>query len=332
MRLVTYALDDSNAIKMKIGAFVDNDATIVSLTDTDPAEAAFSSMLGLIESGEAGLAKARQIVADSRMSSRPVKIESKSVKLMAPVPKPESIRDWACFPEHYINAKTTTHRRLAAKQPDPEAALEQFRREGKLSLPADYYELPRFHACNRHNVVGHEAEVVWPPFSEEMDFELEFGFFIGKKGRDIREAEARDYIFGFTIFNDFTARDFQRREARIGGKCKEFDGGNVLGPCLVTRDDVPDPYNLRLIARVNGEVVTDSNSNTIGRSFEQLIAHMSESTTLYPGEFFGSGTVGGGCGLEFDRYLRDGDVVELEVESIGVLRNRIVRRSIERAS
>ena len=148
MRLVTYALDDSNAIKMKIGAFVDNDATIVSLTDTDPAEAAFSSMLGLIESGEAGLAKARQIVADSRMSSRPVKIESKSVKLMAPVPKPESIRDWACFPEHYINANPGVELACVVVRSDQEPivvdlAIEQIERPEAVSGVDPGHRLPK---------------------------------------------------------------------------------------------------------------------------------------------------------------------------------------------
>ena len=109
------------------------------------------------------------------------------------------------------------------------------------------------------------------------------------------------------------------------GKGKDFDTGNVLGPCLVTADEMPDPYRLDMEVRVNGERWGGGNSGEMRWRFEDCIAHASRSETLYPGEFFGSGTVGSGCGLEQLRFLKPGDVVELEVEGIGVLRNRVVR-------
>ena len=107
-------------------------------------------------------------------------------------------------------------------------------------------------------------------------------------------------------------------------KGKDFDTGNAIGPCIVTADAI-DPYNLTMVVRVNGEERGRGNSGTIHWEFEDMIAHISQSETLHSGEFIGSGTVGGGCGLEIERYLEPGDVVELEVDGIGILRNRVVR-------
>jgi 2-keto-4-pentenoate hydratase/2-oxohepta-3-ene-1,7-dioic acid hydratase in catechol pathway len=114
-------------------------------------------------------------------------------------------------------------------------------------------------------------------------------------------------------------------EGRLGpAKGKDFDTANVMGPCLVTSDEIPDPYNLTMIARVNGEEWGRGNSGSMYWKFEDLISYISRSETLYPGEFLGSGTVGNGCGLEHLRFIKPGDVIELEVERIGVLRNRVV--------
>jgi 2-keto-4-pentenoate hydratase/2-oxohepta-3-ene-1,7-dioic acid hydratase in catechol pathway len=115
------------------------------------------------------------------------------------------------------------------------------------------------------------------------------------------------------------------REGPIGmgpGKAKDFDGGNAIGPYLVTRDEL-DVGNLRMVARVNGEVWTDATSGGRQFAFEDLVAYVSQSETIHPGEVWGSGTVTGGSGLELDRWLRPGDVIELEIEGIGVLRNRV---------
>jgi 2-keto-4-pentenoate hydratase/2-oxohepta-3-ene-1,7-dioic acid hydratase in catechol pathway len=148
----------------------------------------------------------------------------------------------------------------------------------------------------------------------------------------VPKEKAREHIFGYTIFNDISARDAQAVE--MGGmlgpaKGKDFDTGNVMGPCLVTVDELPDPYNLSMVARVNGEEWGRGNSRDMYWKFEDVIAHISRSETLYPGEFFGSGTVGNGCGLEQMRYLKPGDVVELEVEGIGLLRTRITQPTIQ---
>jgi 2-keto-4-pentenoate hydratase/2-oxohepta-3-ene-1,7-dioic acid hydratase in catechol pathway len=162
-----------------------------------------------------------------------------------------------------------------------------------------------------------------------MDFELELACIIGKKGKDISHANAEDHIFGYTIYNDFSARDTQMQESAgpLGpAKSKDFDDSIVLGPVIVTADELEDPYHLRMQARINGETWCDNNSSTIHWKFSDMIAHISKSETLHPGEVIGSGTVGLGCGLEHLRFLNDGDVVELEIEHIGVISNKVVRR------
>lgn len=149
-------------------------------------------------------------------------------------------------------------------------------------------------------VIAHEDEVPWPSYTEQMDYELELACIIGRPGSDIPAGEADRYIFGYTIMNDFSARDIQQKEMSVGlGPAKGKDFATALGPWIVTADAIGDVYNL------------------------SMIAHASNCETLVPGDLIGSGTVGWGCGEELGRYLQPGDVVELEVENIGVLRNTI---------
>ena len=162
-----------------------------------------------------------------------------------------------------------------------------------------------------------------------MDYELEWAIVTQGAGADISREQARAHIFGYTIFNDVSARDIQAQDIRsqsgMGGRSKDFDTGNVLGPCLVTADEITDPYNLTMVARVNEEEWSRGNTSQMDHCFEDVLAYVSRSQTVYPGEVFGSGTVPTGCGLEHNRFLEDGDVVELDVEGIGVLRNRITK-------
>lgn len=250
------------------------------------------------------------------------------VTLLSPIPAPPQMRDFLCFEEHLVEAFKKAREVRAASTPDPAAAIREMDAQGVLTIPQVWYQRPIFYHPNRLNVVGHEAEVRWPHYSNRLDFELEFGCFIGKPGRDIAREKAREHIFGYTIFNDVSARDEQVIDmpGQLGpGKGKDFDTGNVLGPCLVTADELPDPYSLDMEVRVNGERWGGGNSGSMKWKFEDCIAHASRSETLFSGEFFGSGTVGTGCGLESMRFLKPGDVVELEVKGIGVLRNRMVK-------
>lgn len=140
--------------------------------------------------------------------------------------------------------------------------------------------------------------------------------------------KASEYIFGYLIFNDFSARDaqFQEMASKLGpAKGKDFDTGNAMGPWLVTKDEISDPYQLTMIARVNGEEWGRGYSGDMYHQFEDIIAHVSKCETIYPGEFMGSGTVGDGCGLEQGRFLSPNDTIELEIEGLGLLRNRLVK-------
>ena len=161
-----------------------------------------------------------------------------------------------------------------------------------------------------------------------MDYELEFACVIGRVGTDISHEDALEHVFGYTVFNDASARDAQGKEmaGMLGpAKGKDFDTGNVLGPWIVSADELGDPHSLTMTARVNGEEWSRGTSADMRHRFDDIIAFISRSETLHPGEVIGSGTVGTGCGLELGRFLKSGDVVELEIERIGVLRNRFVK-------
>lgn len=229
------------------------------------------------------------------------------VRLLAPVTRPRVIRDFLTFEGHMLTAGKAL---------------------GRPQIPAVWYEVPAYYKGDPDTVSGPDDVIDWPKYCEKFDLELELAMVVGRRGKNIAKADAKRYIFGYTIWNDWSARDQQMREAPLGmgpSKGKDFDTGNSIGPYLVTADEL-DVSNLRMTAKVNGEIWTDSTSGGRQFSFEDLIAHVSQSETIYPGELWGSGTTTGGSGLELDRWLKPGDVVELEVEGIGILRNRIERR------
>ena len=322
MRLITFKLGEGAD---RLGALVEDDAAVVDLHAARQ-EPAFASMKRLVEAGDEALNAARAVAADPPSSAV---VETALVALRTPLPEPPQIRDCLCFEEHLVQAYRALRESRAALEPDPEAALAEFERNGLFRVPEVWYRQPIYYKANRFAVVGTGEDVSWPAYADAMDYELEFGFFVGKGGRDIPKEKARRHIFGYAVFNDVSARDVQAVEMTGGlgpGKGKDFDTGNVIGPCIVTADEL-DPYDCVMTARINGEEWSRGHSGSIHWTFEDLIAHVSRSETLRPGEFFGSGTVGGGCGLELGRYLADGDLMEIEVEGIGTLRNRIVREN-----
>ncbi len=324
MRLVTFVASGNE----RIGALIDGDRRIVDFAaaraDAGPA---FASMQALIEGGPAALDRARDIVADARRTGRGA-IDSASVRLLSPLPTPPQMRDFLCFERHLIQAFTRVRQMQAATAPDPEKALRELEKQGAFKPPKIWYERPSFYKPSRFAVCGTGQEVTWPDYSKTIDYELEFACVIGTPGRDIPKDKARAHIFGYTIFNDLSARDEQSLEmlSNLGpGKGKDFDNSNPVGPCIVTADEIPDPYALEMIVRVNGEERGRGNTREMHWKYEDCIAFVSRGETVRPGEMFCSGTVGNGSGLETGRYVEPGEVVELEVEKIGVLRNRIVR-------
>lgn len=332
MRLVTF--EDSQGAR--VGVLTEHDTTIIDLNaahaalDGGSPPEIFSSMLALIDGGPTALEQARSAV-DGCLSKglAEAQLEAASVKLYAPLPNPRRLRDCGCFLQHFRNARAVRYRRLAEREDNPEAAFERFRAEGHLDLPAAWEEAPLYLNSNNLNVIGPDGDVTWPNEARRMDYELEWAIVTQGASANISREQASAHIFGYTIFNDVSARDIQAQDMRsqsgLGGRSKDFDTGNVLGPCLVTADEIANPYDLTMVARVNGEEWSRGNTGQMDHRFEDVLAHASRNQTVHAGEVFGSGTVPTGCGLEHNRFLEDGDVIELEVEGIGVLRNRIAK-------
>jgi 2-keto-4-pentenoate hydratase/2-oxohepta-3-ene-1,7-dioic acid hydratase in catechol pathway len=301
MKLVTFRLAAAGEGRAPVpGALVEGGRKVAALPG-------FSSVLEIVEGGQNALDRAYEALKHATTL-----LAVEKVTLLAPIPHPPQMRDFLCFEKHLQQAF---------------AAAAKLRGTAP-RIPEVWYERPIFYHPSRFSVCGHGAEVPWPSYTERLDFELEFGCYIGRPGKDIPKERAREHIFGYTIFNDFSARDEQTKEmaGQLGpGKGKDFDNANAMGPCLVTADELRDPYRLEMVVRVNGEEWGRGNSRDMHWKFEDCIAHASRSETLHSGEFFGSGTVGNGCGLESLRFLKPNDVVELEVEGIGILRNRVVK-------
>lgn len=235
-----------------------------------------------------------------------------------PLPEIRSFRDFYAFEAHVKNAR---------------------RRRG-LEMPPEWYEAPVFYFSNVAGIVGPDVAIRKPPETSELDYELEIAAVVGREGRDIPVSEADDYIAGFTILNDWSARDIQRREMKVGlGPSKGKDFATSIGPYLVTPDELEDRvlpdqsrgkrYDLVMRAGVNGREYSRGNARDMHWTFAELIAHAARNTILRQGDLIGSGTVGTGCITEFPEgsypWLQPGDVVRLEIEGIGVLENRIAR-------
>jgi fumarylacetoacetate (FAA) hydrolase len=215
------------------------------------------------------------------------------VDLRPPVLRPPSVRDFMAFEEHVANA-----RRLRGAE-----------------VPKEWYEIPVFYFSNPHAIYGDGDVVPYPEGTSELDFELECAAIIGAEGT----------IGGFTVMNDWSARDLQRAEMRVGlGPAKGKDFATSIGPILVTPDEF-DGSDGEMVARVNGEERSRGTLSAMYHSWSALLAQAGRNTILAPGDVIGSGTVGTGCILEHGdgRWLQHGDLVELEIEGIGVLRNTV---------
>ena len=247
------------------------------------------------------------------------------MQLLAPLPRPEQVRCFSAFEEHGVRSAGVMLREIAKRSPDPAKALADLEAKGPFRMPKIFFERPLYYKGNRFSVVGPGAVIEWPKYSQTVDFELELACIIGRQGKDIPEAEAGGYIFGYMVCNDLSARDEQSIEmqAPLGpAKGKDFDGGLALGPCIVTADDF-DRSAAEMIVRVNGEEWSRGRARAMYHSFERMIEYVSRSESLYPGEVFLSGCVGGGSGVELGRRAQRGDTIEFEITGIGRLGNRI---------
>lgn len=321
MKLATYRKNGAD----RLGALTRDGNHLVDLSAAAAGRdgGALASMLALIEGGERALDLARETATAAERDDAHIHSLAE-VTLRAPIPVPPQVRDFSVFPIHVVQAPAGMQKLAARLQgkpvPDAKPAGE---------VPEVYRQQPIYYITNRFSVIGPEETVRWPRYSQYMDFELELAAVIGRGGKDIGVDEAGAHIFGYTIFNDLSARDTQLVEMQgmLGpAKGKSFDMGNAMGPWIVTRDEIPDVASMKATARINGRTYVEDDCSAMLHSFEEMIAFVSRDETLHPGEIFGSGTVGNGCGLEHFQFLEDGDVVELEFEGIGTLRNRVVRQ------
>ncbi|MFC5678792.1 fumarylacetoacetate hydrolase family protein [Aeromicrobium endophyticum] len=242
-----------------------------------------------------------------------------SVRLLPPL-TPPSMRDFAAFEEHVLGALRSVTSRV--------------------EVPPEWYEAPAFYFTNPHALVGAHDDVPIPPGCEVFDFELEVAAIIGGRGASVSPEAAVDLVFGYTILNDWSARDVQAREMVVGlGPTKAKDSATTLGPWLVTRDEVDDRLDedgfltLECTVSVNGEMVGSDLLSNMAWTFPELVSHASRGTVVVAGDVLGSGTCGnGGClselwglrGERSPRPLAPDDVVEMTVEKLGTIRNRVV--------
>jgi 2-keto-4-pentenoate hydratase/2-oxohepta-3-ene-1,7-dioic acid hydratase in catechol pathway len=333
MQLISFATHEQSGIKQHLGALIDGDAETGVIIDIN---AAAKSLLSHEGTPLAGIERlAAELAPDNSLKfiqngSRTLEFAYKSVEYvlatgavedpfgaqtryscdrvstLPAISNPPLLRDFMAFEEHLLNVFPKLNR----------------------PIPEEWYRRPVFYKGNAHSIGSNNDEISLPDYAEVMDFEFEFAIILGKDGINISEENARKHIFGYTIYNDFSARAIQSQEMSVGlgpAKGKDFTRGHVLGPTIVTADEIVDPYDLKMTAAVNGEIWTNSSSANMHWKFEQMIAYASWNEEIQAGEVFGSGTVGNGSGAEQDKFLVPGDRIELSVSKLGKLVN-IVRR------
>lgn len=319
MKLCTFAVHTHLGWQRRLGAVVEGERAVVdlqfatarSLGSYRLAEALVpSSLRMLLEGGPQAIEAAQKALAslpaDAVTGEREetIRYSMDQIRMLTPLPDPRSLRDFYVFEAH---------------------VKKGFEKRGE-PMPQEWYEIPVYYQTGHHNLLGTGQDILWPSFTQKFDYELEIAAIIGKEGRNIAAKDARQYIAGYTILNDCSARDIQRREMKVRlGPAKGKHWASALGPWMVTPEEIGDPYALEMTARVNGEEWSRGNTRDMHWRFEQMIEFLTQDDTIYPGDIIGSGTVGTGCGLELDRWVKPGDVMELEIEKIGVLRNRVVR-------
>ncbi|MDX2623097.1 fumarylacetoacetate hydrolase family protein [Streptomyces sp. NPDC048212] len=304
MRFATYEHQHRHRV-----AVVEEDGTLFPLpgvTSLTTLLAETDGLPGLLAAGAAAL----DVPAGPHVSQ---------VRLLAPL-QPTSVRDFVTFEKHVEGVRRAV--------------------DGVAGVPEQWYAAPTFYFTNPHAIYGPHDGVPVPPGSAALDFELEVAAVIGREGHDLTPERARDHIVGYTVFNDWSARDLQSAEMKVGlGPCKGKDTATTLGPYLVTADEL-EPYRdsegflrLALTARINGETVGEDLLSNMSWTFEEMTAYASRGTRVVPGDVLGSGTCGnGGClaelwgrrGEQDPPPLQPGDTVSLTVEGVGTLTNTVV--------
>lgn len=287
MRLVSFRDDQG----VHLGAV--RGEQVVALNGVAP------DMLGLIETGPAGLAQAAKTAESGDAAWRPLG----SVQLLAPIPRPR--QNVVCVGLNYVAHAVESDRARGREHKLPSVPVFFTKAVTAVAGPSDDFALD-------------------PQATEQLDYEAELAFVIGRTGKNIRRSEALDYVFGYTVANDISARDLQSRHQQFF-KGKSLDGSCPLGPWIVTADEIPDPAALTVRLRVNGELRQESGVHDLIFDVPTLIEHLSRGMTLEAGTVVLTGTPAGvGLGFTPPRFLAPGDVLETEIDAIGSLRTRIV--------
>ena len=314
MKLINYKYNN----KYKFGFLVDNRAVsmedILENLSKNDLDSNLASDIVFIENFYNNKAAVKDIL-DELDLNRFLSIDD--VELLSPIKKPTSLRDAYAFRQH----------------------VEAGRKSRNLPMIPEYDEFPVYYYSNHNAVSGPGNVSIQIEHAQSLDYELEIAAVIGKKGKNIKVEDADDYILGYTIMNDFSARQVQKKEMKMSlGPAKGKDFLTCLGPFIVTKDELDkyivknisgDKYNLKMTARLNGELLSEDNFKNITWTFAQIISQISIGTTIYPGDVIGSGTCATGCLLEInqtnntDIWLKDGDEISLSIDGLGTLTNTI---------
>ena len=327
MKLISYSLEgksdirialvfEHSAIDIELG--LKKYAHKLSKNENDYFPNSMLSLLSEWNNNSILLRNFEEILLDEQMvaltyNGKSISSDLSQIQIHSPLPVPNSFRDFYAFEQH----------------------VKKARKLRNLDVAKEWYEFPVFYFSNSSAFFGNNESIHKPNYTNKLDFELEIACIIGKEGKNIKINEAADYIAGYSILNDWSARDIQRQEMKVGlGPAKGKDFATSMGPYMVTADEISSfrknkGFDLKMIARKNGKVISEGNWADIHYSFEEMIVRASEEVTIYPGDVLGSGTVGTGCVLELrpentNGWLEKADVVELEVEELGILTNKIV--------
>lgn len=317
MKLVTYTLKNDVEKKEKVGVLTADESQVVDLQAANGKPSPyFENMIAFLEGGKDAHALAKELLEKAGNNS---KTSLDNVTLLAPL-KPRTMRDCMCFENHIINGNKQFKYRNRGIDPDT--------LDPKTFLPsAAWYEAPTYYKVNVNSIVGTDTNVSYPDGEQYMDYELELAVVIGKQGMNISARDAMDYVGGYTVFNDFSARMTQLKDmgdptTNVGpGISKDF--ANAIGPCMTTSDAF-NWEDAKTQVRINGKVLAEGNHGEIYHRLPDIIEYVSSNVTLYPGDIIATGTVANCCGLETGEPLHMDDVIELEIEGIGTLRNTVV--------
>lgn len=268
----------------------------------------------------------KELIINKTKSNNLITHKLEEIKLLAPIPRPNSLRDAYAFKQH----------------------VETSRRNRGLEMIQEFDDFPVFYFSNHNAIFGPNDDIeCMPSHFEKLDYELEIAILIGKEGINIKAKNAKEYIAGFMIMNDMSSRGLQMKEMKLNlGPAKGKDFASILGPYLVTPDELLENivneddsgcnYNLEMTCSVNGKLLSQGNLKDMAWSFEKIIERVSYGASIYPGDIIGSGTVGTGCLLEIngtnklkhsdftEMWLKENDVVEMEIENLGKITNKII--------